>query len=114
MVVLVVGTIRHLHEQAQAPLEGKNLELQRVVEIGNTRSQEQAQELNKARGIQEGLLPKKIPQVKGLEVAGTWQPATVVGGHYFDVLKFSARKIGVCIGDVLGEGMSAALLMANL
>jgi len=114
VVVLVVGTIRHLHEQAQARLEGKNLELQRVVEIGNTRSQEQAQELNKAREIQEGLLPKKIPQVKGLEVAGTWQPASVVGGDYFDVLKFSDSKIGVCIGDVVGKGMSAALLMANL
>jgi phosphoserine phosphatase RsbU/P len=114
VVVLVVGTIRHLHEQAQARLEGKNLELQRVVEIGNTRSQEQTQELNKAREIQEGLLPKKIPQVKGLEVAGTWQPASVVGGDYFDVLKFSDSKIGVCIGDVVGKGMSAALLMANL
>ena len=114
VVVLVVGTIRHLHEQAQARLEGKNLELQRVVEIGNTRSQERALELNKAREIQEGLLPKKIPQVKGLEVAGAWQPASVVGGDYFDVLKFSDSKIGVCIGDVVGKGMSAALLMANL
>jgi sigma-B regulation protein RsbU (phosphoserine phosphatase) len=114
VVVLVVGTIRHLHEQAQARLEGKNLELQRVVEIGNTRSQEQTEELNKAREIQEGLLPKKIPQVKGLEVAGAWQPASVVGGDYFDVLKFSDSKIGVCIGDVVGKGMSAALLMANL
>jgi sigma-B regulation protein RsbU (phosphoserine phosphatase) len=114
VVVLVVGTIRHLHDQTQARLEGKNLELQRHVEIGNTRSQEQAQELNRAREIQEGLLPKKIPQVKGLEVAGTWQPASVVGGDYFDVLKFSDSKIGVCIGDVVGKGMSAALLMANL
>jgi len=114
VVVLVVGTIRHLHEQTQARLEGKNLELQRAVEIGNTRSQEQAQELNKAREIQEGLLPKKIPQVKGLEVEGTWQPASVVGGDYFDVLKFSDTKIGVCIGDLVGKGMSAALLMANL
>ncbi len=114
VVVLVVGTIRHLHEQTQERLEGKNLELQRVVEIENTRSQEQAQELNKAREIQEGLLPKKIPQVRGLETAGTWQPASVVGGDYFDVLKFSDSKIGVCIGDVVGKGMSAALLMANL
>ncbi len=114
VVVLVVGTVRHLHEQTQARLEDKNLELQRVVEIGNTRSQEQVQELHKAREIQEGLLPKKIPQVKGLEVAGTWQPASDVGGDYFDVLKFSDSKIGVCIGDVVGKGMSAALLMANL
>jgi sigma-B regulation protein RsbU (phosphoserine phosphatase) len=114
VVVLIVGSIRHLHEESRVHLEGKNLELQRAVEIGNTRSKQQEQELAKAREIQEGLLPKKIPQVRGLEVAGAWQPASTVGGDYFDVLKFGERKIGVCIGDVVGKGISAALLMANL
>jgi sigma-B regulation protein RsbU (phosphoserine phosphatase) len=95
-------------------LEGKNLELQHAVEVGDTRSKQQDQELAKAREIQEGLLPKKIPQARGLEVAGAWQPASTVGGDYFDVLKFGERKIGVCIGDVVGKGISAALLMANL
>src|ERR1700729_3441001 len=114
VVVLIVGSIRHLHERSRVHLEGKNLELQRTVDIGNSRSQQQQQELDKAREIQEGLLPKKIPQVRGLEVAGTWLPARVVGGDYFDVLKFSESKIGVCIGDVVGKGISAALLMANL
>jgi len=114
IVILIVGSVRHLHEESRVRLEGKNLELQRVVEIGNTRSQQQEQELDKAREIQEGLLPKRIPQVRGLEVAGAWQPARVVGGDYFDVLKFSESKIGVCIGDVVGKGISAALLMANL
>ena len=114
VVILIVGSVRHLHEESRVRLEGKNLELQRAVEIGNTRSQQQEQELDKAREIQEGLLPKKIPQVRGLEVAGTWQPARVVGGDYFDVLKFSESNIGACIGDVVGKGTSAALLMANL
>ena len=114
VVILIVGSVRHLHEESRVRLEGKNLELQRAVEIGNTRSEQQEQELDKAREIQEGLLPKKIPRVRGLEVAGTWQPARVVGGDYFDVLKFSESKIGVCIGDVVGKGISAALLMANL
>src|SRR5271169_238558 len=114
IVILIVGSVRHLHDETRVHLEGKNLELQRAVEIGNTRSKQQARELDKAREIQEGLLPKKIPQVRGLEVAGMWQPASVVGGDYFDVLKFSESKIGVCIGDVVGKGISAALLMANL
>ena len=83
-----------MYEESRVRLEGKNLELQRAVEIGNTRSQQQEQEMDKAREIQEGLLPKKIPQVRGLEVAGAWQPASVVGGDYFDVLKFSDSKIG--------------------
>jgi PAS domain S-box-containing protein len=106
--------IEDLHRETRVHLEVRNLELQRTVEIGNARSQLQEQELSKARVIQEGLLPKRIPQVKGLEVAGAWQPAAVVGGDYFDVLKFSERKIGVCIGDVAGKGFSVALLMANL
>ena len=114
VVVLIVGSIRHLHEESRVQLEGKNLELQHAVEVGNTRSKQQEQELTKAREIQEGLLPKKLPQVRGLEVAGAWQPASTVGGDYFDVLRFSETKIGVCIGDVVGKGISAALLMANL
>lgn len=114
IVILIVGSIRHLYIETRAHLEGKNLELQRTVEIGKTRSRLQEEELDKAREIQEGLLPTKIPQVRGLEVAGAWQPASVVGGDYFDVLKFSERTIGVCVGDVVGKGISAALLMANL
>ncbi|HKN61437.1 MAG TPA: PP2C family protein-serine/threonine phosphatase [Candidatus Acidoferrales bacterium] len=114
LVILIVGSIRYLYKRTRVQLEGKNLELQRAVEIGNTRSKQQEQEMDKAREIQEGLLPKKIPQVRGLEVAGAWQPASVVGGDYFDVLKFSDTKIGICIGDVVGKGISAALLMANL
>jgi phosphoserine phosphatase RsbU/P len=114
IIILIVGSVRHLYSETRDRLEGKNLELQRAVEMGITRSRQQEQELNKAREIQEGLLPKRIPQVRGLEVAGTWQPASVVGGDYFDVLKLSDNKIGVCIGDVVGKGISAALLMANL
>ena len=114
LVIMISGSIRHLYEESRGRLEGKNLELQRAVESSITRTQQQEQELDKAREIQEGLLPKKIPQVRGLEIAGAWQPARVVGGDYFDVLKFSERKIGICIGDVAGKGISAALLMANL
>lgn len=114
ILILIVGSVRHLYDETRARFERKNLELQRAVEIGNTRSQQQEEELDKAREIQEGLLPQKIPQVRGLEVVGAWQPARLVGGDYFDVLKFGERKIGVCIGDVVGKGISAALLMANL
>lgn len=110
LVIFIVGILYHLYSDTRARLERTNREL----EIGKTQSQLQEQELEKAREIQEGLLPKKIPQVRGLEVAGAWQPARVVGGDYFDVLKFSERKIALCIGDVVGKGISAALLMANL
>ena len=114
VVITLVGTLYHLYGESRGALERRNRELQQSVDVAQTHSEQQGQELEKAREIQEGLLPKKIPQVKGLEVAGAWQPARVVGGDYYDVLKFSERKLGICIGDVVGKGITAALLMANL
>jgi phosphoserine phosphatase RsbU/P len=114
VVVVIVGTIVHNYNRTRATLEHTSRELRRTVELGKTQSQLQEQELDKAREIQERLLPKKIPQIRGLDVAGAWQPASVVSGDYFDVLKFGETKIGVCICDVVGKGISAALLMANL
>ena len=114
VVIILVGILYHLYGEAKGTLERRNRELQQSMDVAQTYSDQQGQELEKAREIQEGLLPKKIPQVKGLEVAGAWQPARVVGGDYYDVLKFSERKMGICIGDVVGKGITAALLMANL
>jgi sigma-B regulation protein RsbU (phosphoserine phosphatase) len=75
---------------------------------------EQEHEINEARSIQEGLLPKDIPQLPGYEIVGAWQSARVVGGDYFDVLSFDDDTLGLCIADVAGKGMPAALLMSNL
>jgi phosphoserine phosphatase RsbU/P len=114
VVVLIVGTVMHLYNQTRQRLEHTSRELKRSLELGKTQSQLQEEELDKAREIQERLLPKKLPQVRGLDIAGTWLPASVVSGDYFDVLKFGDEKMGVCICDVVGKGISAALLMANL
>jgi phosphoserine phosphatase RsbU/P len=71
-------------------------------------------EIAEARAIQEGFLPKDIPQLPGYEIVGAWQSARVVGGDYFDVLAFDGDSVGLCIADVAGKGMPAALLMSNL
>ena len=71
-------------------------------------------EIAEARAIQEGFLPKEIPQLAGYEIASAWQSARVVGGDYFDVLSFDNGALGICIADVAGKGMPAALLMSNL
>jgi sigma-B regulation protein RsbU (phosphoserine phosphatase) len=74
----------------------------------------QEHEINEARAIQEGFLPKDIPQISGYEIVGAWQSARIVGGDYFDVLPFDDNILGLCIADVAGKGMPAALLMSNL
>jgi phosphoserine phosphatase RsbU/P len=74
----------------------------------------QEREVAEARSIQQGLLPKSIPQRAGYEIAGAWQPAQSVGGDYYDVLEFDEATLGLCIADVAGKGLPAALLMSNL
>jgi phosphoserine phosphatase RsbU/P len=74
----------------------------------------QKQEIADARAIQQGLMPKEIPQLPGYDIASAWQSALTVGGDYFDILPFGEEALGLCIADVAGKGLSAALLMSNL
>ena len=71
-------------------------------------------EIEDAREIERKLLLDEIPQVSGYQIACAWQPASAVGGDYFDVLKFDPSRAGLCIADVMGKGVPAALLMSNL
>jgi serine phosphatase RsbU (regulator of sigma subunit)/FixJ family two-component response regulator len=83
-------------------------------EIHTFRLRGQEKEFAEARAIQQRLLPVTIPQIRGLEISGAWRPALAVSGDYYDVLKFSESRIGICIADVSGKGMPAALLMSNV
>ena len=76
--------------------------------------QDEERELEDIEAVQLGFLPKEIPQLAGYEISGTWWPARVVGGDYFDIDAFSETKLAMTIADVSGKGMSAALLMSNL
>jgi sigma-B regulation protein RsbU (phosphoserine phosphatase) len=75
---------------------------------------EQKQEFEEARRIQQQLLPKKMPSIPGYEITHVWRPAHTVGGDYMDVFKLSEETLALCIADVAGKGMPAALLMSNL
>jgi len=68
-------------------------------------------ELEIARNVQVGLLPKTNPQLDGYEIAGVCHPAQEVGGDYFDYVYLSKTKIGIAIGDVSGKGVPAAIYM---
>jgi phosphoserine phosphatase RsbU/P len=66
------------------------------------------------RDVQQGLLPKTMPSIPGCELSGVCLAASTVGGDYFDAVKLADRRVGLCVGDVSGKGLPAALLMANL
>jgi sigma-B regulation protein RsbU (phosphoserine phosphatase) len=114
LVTFVFGVSSFLYQSTKERLERRNVELQQTVERGTARLEMQEQELERAREIQQSLLPKEIPQLAGFEVAGAWQPASTVSGDYYDVLRLGNHRLGICIADVVGKGVSAALLMANV
>jgi sigma-B regulation protein RsbU (phosphoserine phosphatase) len=114
LITAVYGVMNFLYSRTKARLERHNVALQRMVQVGTARLESQEEELQRAREIQESLLPKVIPQLRGFEVATAWQPARAVGGDYFDVLKLGEHRLAICIADVSGKGVPAALLMANV
>jgi sigma-B regulation protein RsbU (phosphoserine phosphatase) len=70
------------------------------------------QELEIARRIQQNLLPHIVPEVAGLRLAGTCQPAYEVGGDFYDYVPLPDRRLGIVVGDVTGKSLPAAMVMA--
>lgn len=113
LVTYVFGIAIFLYETTKKRFEQRNQELQRSLESGAAELEQREEELRRAREIQQSLLPKEIPQLAGFEVAGAWQPARAVSGDYYDVFPLDEHRLCICIADVVGKGVSAALLMAH-
>lgn len=114
VTVVVTGAIMFMVDQYHQKLQERNELLQQTVEKGTIALQQQEEELKRAREIQQMLLPNVLPQLASVQISGAWQPARGVGGDYFDVIALDEKRLGICIGDVVGKGITAALLMANL
>jgi serine phosphatase RsbU (regulator of sigma subunit) len=71
------------------------------------------EELRIAREIQQALLPREIAPPSGWSISTHYQPAQVVGGDLYDLLPLPNGQLGLVIGDVAGDGVPAALLMAT-
>lgn len=78
--------------------------------------QQLEKELALAAAIQRDLFPARLPKLAQLDVAARNRQAKEVGGDYFDVLPFSGKGEAdphlLCVADVSGKGLSAALLMS--
>jgi len=123
----VVGLMLFGLKHSGAQFAGKDLELlsaaanQAAVSIENARLYEmEAQklkierDLELAKKIQIGLLPRCIPDTNGLDICGEMFSAMQVGGDYFDLIPVSYKKLFVVVGDVSGKGLSASLYMAKI
>ncbi|GAB5523659.1 MAG: hypothetical protein Roseis2KO_15310 [Roseivirga sp.] len=67
-----------------------------------------------AKNVQHNLFPKNLPVTQRLEVKAFYQPSQTVGGDYYDYIAIpNQNQFMVCIADVSGKGIPAALLMSN-
>ena len=70
-------------------------------------------ELEIAKNVQNFLFPESLPDGVRLKVEASYLPHHSVGGDYYDYIPINKSQFLVCIADVSGKGIPAALMMSN-
>jgi integral membrane sensor domain MASE1/anti-sigma regulatory factor (Ser/Thr protein kinase) len=86
-----------------------------VQDVTETRQAEREHRI--AETLQRSLLPERLPDIPGVELAARYVPATSeveVGGDWYDVMTLPNGHVAVAIGDVAGHGLRAASTMGQL
>ena len=94
-------------------LARKNGELEGLYARVDSMARRMAEELRLASHVQRSLLPPPMHHPH-LEVSGEFIPVSEIGGDYYDLIPLDHGRLAVAIGDVMGKGVPAALLAANL
>ena len=88
------------------------IENKRMVKI-DIKQERLKKELEVASVMQQMLFPQDLPTNKSMDISAKYKPRHEVGGDYYDFIPLEDDKYIICIGDVSGKGVSAAMLMAN-
>ncbi len=72
-----------------------------------------SRELEIAHQVQKSLLPTKLPQGDKFHVAAEYVPHHGIGGDYYDYISLDDHRFLICMADVSGKGVPAALVMSN-
>ena len=70
-------------------------------------------ELEIAKGVQKLLFPDKLPDGTRLKMQASYLPHHSIGGDYYDYIPINANQFLICIADVSGKGIPAAIMMSN-
>ena len=70
-------------------------------------------ELEIASDVQQFLFPDKLPNTEVLKVEASYLPHDIVGGDYYDYIPINKNQFLICVADVSGKGIPAALMMSN-
>ena len=91
-----------------------------VVAIENKRMAKQSivqerikKELEVASEMQKLLFPSDLPSNRRMDISAKYTPRHEVGGDYYDFIPLGDDEYIICIADVSGKGIGAAMLMAN-
>lgn len=71
-------------------------------------------QLNAAQQIQRRMLPRENPSSDRLDIGAVYDPTLQLGGDFYDFIRWEDGRVGVCIADVVGKGLPAALMMASI
>lgn len=88
-------------------IENKKLVRRQLIQEGYRK------ELEIARQVQTFLFPKTLPSTDTLKVEASYLPHHQVSGDYYDYIAIDDSKFLVCVADVSGKGVPAAILMSN-
>jgi sigma-B regulation protein RsbU (phosphoserine phosphatase) len=70
-------------------------------------------ELEIASDVQQFLFPEKLPNTESLKIEASYLPHDRVGGDYYDYIPINKNQFLICVADVSGKGIPAALMMSN-
>jgi phosphoserine phosphatase RsbU/P len=70
-------------------------------------------ELEIASDVQQFLFPEKLPNTDRLRLEASYLPHDLVGGDYYDFIPINKNQFLICVADVSGKGIPAALMMSN-
>lgn len=76
------------------------------------RYEELSQDLKLARELLNDFLPKKLPHPDDIHTEIIYEPSSIIGGDFYDVLFIDEERYGFFIADVKGHGASAAMIVA--
>lgn len=111
--VLHVGTLRSRSFAADdvALLEQVADRAALAIQVARTRRETVA-----AEALQRSLTPQRLPSVPGLDLAARYVPGhrLGVGGDWYDVFDLPRGRVGFVMGDVMGRGLRAAVVMGRL
>lgn len=99
------------HERREAEVRVQREHERAEIQLLQAENERKARELEEARQLQLSMLPAKLPEVPGVEIAAYMKPAAEVGGDYYDFHVGGDGTLTIAVGDATGHGLKAGTLV---